>query len=166
MKLFAKLMIAVLVIAMALPFTVLKNESGRPLLSFSDITMPDFSLPDFGKVEQLAPSIDSASQGTDLIYEWYDATGNRNFSSEPPPEGVEFTVRGYDPDANVIQAVKLPEEPQAEGDAGGTEEPIKQPDEIGNPYSKETIEKLFEDAKNIEKLLNQRLQQQEQALNQ
>ncbi|MDJ0776265.1 MAG: DUF4124 domain-containing protein [Gammaproteobacteria bacterium] len=166
MKLFAKLMIALLVIAMALPFTVLKDDSGKPLISFSDLKMPDFSLPDFGEVEQLAPTIDSAGSGKSLIYEWYDGAGNRNFSSEPPPEGVEYTVRGYDPDANVIQAVKLPDEAQPEEVAGGDAEPVTEPGEIGNPYSQENIDKLFEDARNIEKLLNQRLQQQEQAFNQ
>ncbi len=165
MKLFAKLMIVELVIAMALPFTVLKDNSGKPMLSFSDIKLPDFSMPDFGKVDQLTPSIDGVAGGKDLIYEWYDAAGNRNFSSEPPPEGVEYTVRGYDPNANVIQAVKLPEDEANESD-GVTGKPIKEPGEIGNPYSPEAVEKLFEDAKNIEKLLNQRLQQQEQALNQ
>lgn len=166
MKLFAKLMIALLVIAMALPFTVLKDDSGKPLISFSDLKMPDFSLPDFSEVEQLAPGIDSADSGKSLIYEWYDSAGNRNFSSEPPPEGVEYTVRGYDPDANVIQAVKLPEQAQPEEPAGGDTEPVTEPGEIGNPYSAEKIDKLFEDARNIEKLLNQRLQQQEQAFNQ
>ena len=164
MKLFTKLMIAVLVIAVALPFTVLKDDSGKPLLSIPDLSVPDFSMPDFGKVEQLAPDIDIGS-GKDLIYEWYDAEGNRNFSSEPPPEGIEFTVRGYDPDANVIQAIKLPEE-TVDDREGNAAKPIKQPDDSANPYSPEAVEKLFEDAKNIEKLLNERLKQQEQVFNQ
>ena len=164
MKLFAKLMIAVMVIAVALPFTVLKDDNGKPLLSFSDLKMPDLSMPDFGKVEQLTPNIDIGG-GKDLIYEWYDAAGNRNFSSEPPPEGVEYTVRGYDPNANVIQAVKLPEENEEEG-VGDAAEPIKKPGDGVNPYSPEAVEKLFEDAKNIEKLLNERLKQQEQVFNQ
>jgi len=37
---------------------------------------------------------------------------------------------------------------------------------LGNPYNPERIEKLFEDAKNVEKLLQQRLEEQEAALNQ
>ncbi len=166
MKLFAKLMLAVLVLAMALPFTVLKDDSGKPLLSFGNLKMPDFSMPDFGKVDQLTPDLDVGG-GKDLIYEWYDAAGNRNFSSEPPPEGVEYTVRGYDPDANVIQAVKLPEESGDEDkDREASAKPIKKPGDGVNPYSPEAVEKLFEDAKNIEKLLDERLKQQEQAINQ
>ena len=165
MKLFAKLMLALLVIAMLLPFTVLKDDSGKPLLSFSNLSLPDFSLPDFGKVEKLAPGGGLGASNEVLFYRWYDAEGNVQFSNEPPPAGIEYTVKGYDPEANVIQAVK-PEattdapRPAAESDAE------QESGKIANPYSPESIEKLFEDAKNVEKLLNQRFEQQEQVLNQ
>ena len=42
----------------------------------------------------------------------------------------------------------------------------KSPVDLENPYSTEAIEKLFEDAKNVEKLLQERFQQQESAFNQ
>jgi hypothetical protein len=45
MKLFAKTMIAALFIAMLLPFTILKDDSGNTLMSFSEISLPDFSMP-------------------------------------------------------------------------------------------------------------------------
>jgi hypothetical protein len=127
MKLFAKLMIAVLILAMLLPFTILKGPDGKTLLSFSDFSLPDFNLPDFNLPDMpKMPSVDmpGASDGDlagkDLFYKWYDADGN-----------VQFT----------------------------------KPEDIGNPYSQESIKKLFEDAKNIEKLLNQRAMDQESALN-
>ena len=45
MKLFTKIMIAVLFIALLLPFTILKDDSGDTLVSFSDLSFPDLSMP-------------------------------------------------------------------------------------------------------------------------
>lgn len=172
MKLFAKLMLASLVIAMLLPFTLLKDDSGRPLASLSDIGLPDFSLPGFslpdmpqisGNEVETAPS--ESLDGMVLIYKWYDSEGNVQFTSGPPPEGTDYTVKGFDPDANVIQAVRLPVAGDDATDVKSTSDG-KSPFDLDNPYSKETIEKLFEDARNVEKLLQERLRQQESAFNQ
>ena len=166
MKLFAKLMLALLVIAMLLPFTVLKDDSGKPLLSFSSLSLPDFSLPDFGQAEKLAPGGGQGASNEVLFYRWYDTEGNVQFSNEPPPAGIEYTVKGYDPNTNVIQAVN-PEATTTDASRPAAENDAEQESgKIANPYSQESIEKLFEDAKNVEKLLNQRFEQQEQVLNQ
>ena len=168
MKLFAKLMIAALFIAMALPFTVLKNQDGSTLLSFSDLRLPSFSLPDLPSLPdagKVLPSVEGMA-GKDIVYQWRGADGGVQFSTEPPPPGVEYTVRGYDPDSNVIRSVELP---RAEPESAVVEVDGDTPDgvdEIGNPYSPEAIDKLFEDARNIEKVLNDRMRQQESALNQ
>jgi len=174
MKLFVKLMIAVLFIALLLPFTVLKDNDGDTLMSFSDfsladISMPSISMPDlpafFGSEEVKTYSDDDLS-GKDVFYKWYDSEGNIQFTSEPPPDGIDYTLKGFDPDANVIQAVKIPakepiaEEPKpVQGKSAGSEDG-------DNPYSADSIKKLFEDTENIEKLLNQRAKDQESALNQ
>ena len=166
MKLFAKLMITLLVIAMLLPFTILKDREGRPLMSFSDLSLPDFSLPDMPKVpgtSDLTRSVGGGS-GQDVFYQWYDADGNIQFTSEPPPSGIEYTTRGYDPDANVIQAVKPP--PEEKEEPAPVAESKTPSGDIGNPYSHESIEKLFKDAQNIEKMLNERLKHQESYANQ
>ena len=168
MKLFAKLMLAALVIALLLPFTILKDEAGNTLMNFSDLSLPDFSMPDLPKLpdaSKITSSVDGLN-GKDIFYKWYDAEGNVQFTTEPPPDGIEYTLKGFDPDANVIQAVEVPagksgaDEDQPGGDKTAS------PENIGNPYSKESIEKLFEDTKNIEKLLKQRLKDQESIINQ
>lgn len=164
MKLFAKFMIAGLFIAMLLPFTILKGPDGKTLMSFTDIDLPDFSLPSLPKLPD-ASSMSSSNDslgGKDLFYKWYDAEGNVQFTTEPPAEGIEYTVKGFDPDTNVIQAVELPqEEPEPDETP-----PAKNSEESGSLYSREGIEKLFKDAKDVEKLLNQRMKDQESALNQ
>ena len=171
MKLFAKFMIAALFIAMLLPFTILKGPDGRTLMSLSDINLPNFSLPKLPSLPKMpdASSIGSADdslRGKDIFYKWYDAQGNVQFTTEPPAEGIEYTVKGFDPDTNLIQAVEMPEPEPAPDESSPNEQKAGEPGVTGNPYSRESIDKLYEDAKNIEKVLQQRFQDQESTLNQ
>lgn len=156
MKLFGKLLIAALVIGMMLPFTVLKGKDGRALMSFSDLKIPDLGGSSLPKSNPL-----KAGDGNSTIYQWKDNDGNIQFTSSPPPAGVEYTVKGYDPNTNVIQSVKLPE---SESKETGKKDEIAPPDGITSVYSPEKINKLFDDAKNVEKLLNDRLKQQKAAI--
>ncbi len=166
MKLFAKLLLAALVLALLLPFTILKDDQGKTLMSFSKIGLPDFNLPGMSSFSsnKLTPS-SSGLGGKDIFYRWYDADGNVQFTTEPPPDGIEYTVKGYDPNANVIQAVKMPAAETAANEPAPTGETANASPEM-NPYDTESIKKLFEDTKNIEKLLNQRLEDQNSTLNQ
>lgn len=159
MKLFGKLLIAALVLAVLLPFTILKGKDGRPLMSFSNIKAPEIALPgipDAVKNTDLNP----VSSNKDIVYKWRDKNGELHFSSKPPPKGIEYTAKGYDPNTNLIQSVKIeeeePEQPEPE-----QEQQIKKPSDIGNPYSPKNVEKLIEDAQNVQKLLNDRLKKQQ-----
>ena len=162
MKLFGKLFIAVLIIGILLPFTILKGSDGKPLMSVSDLKLPKLSTPDLPKLPDLGGKNDSASvNDNNVIYKWTDAEGRVQFSSSPPPEGIEFTAKGYDPNTNLIQAVKIPtEEVELKSEETGSGKDVTSLDDISDVYSPEKIEKLFNDAKNIEKLLNDRLKNQ------
>ena len=164
MKFFAKLMIAVLFIAVMLPFTILRGPDGDTLMSFSKFELPDFSLPGMPDGGEITNPLGS-SDGKDIVYKWHDTEGNLHFTTEPPSGGIEYSVMGFDPNTNVIQAVKLPEEVEQEVEEEQESE-SKKVGEIGNPYSPEKIEKLIDDAKNVENLLKQRIKDQEAAINQ
>ncbi len=165
MKLFPKLLLAALVIALLLPFTILKNNQGNTLMSFSNFSLPDFSMPDLSGMSS-GKQLTSSGSGTVNFYKWYDADGSVQFTTEPPPDGIEYTVKGFDPNANVIQSVKLPEaeieerETPVASEAGGAEPGL------AIPYDTDTIKKLFEDTENIEKLLSERYENQNSQLNQ
>lgn len=182
MKLFTKTIFATIVVGALAPFTVLKGPDGDTLMKFSDFGLPDLpvDLPGFQlpSVTTMAPSgkaslqtadelraADENLQGKVIFYQWRDADGNIQFTSEPPPDGIDFTVKGYDPDANVIPSVKLPEAETESKDEPSAENKLQEGDSI-NPYDTDSIKKLFEDAKNIEKMLQQRYQEQSNALNQ
>ena len=66
----------------------------------------------------------------------------------------------------MIQAVKAPPEQSAADEADTDQQQSAKPDDIGNPYSGDSIKKLLDDARNVEKLINQRYKDQESALNQ
>jgi Domain of unknown function (DUF4124) len=189
MKLFVKLMLTGLVVAFLLPFTLLKDDQGKTMMSFSDFSLSDFSLsnfssanfkmPDFKMSDFKLPDIlgsdkliptDAGASREDIFYRWNDAKGNVHFTTEPPPDGTEYTVKGYNPDANVIRAVELPaEEPVAESPASAAEtasDDMSSAQDVGNPYNKDNIQKLFDDTRNIEQLLNQRFNNQNSAVNQ
>lgn len=171
MKLFAKLMIATLFIAMLLPFAILKGKDGTALMSIKDIGLPDFSLPDLPDLPKLPKANDFSTSdeslaGKDIFYKWNDAEGNVQFTTEPPAAGIEYTIKGFDPDANVIQAVKIPPKESTSKEAKSNAPKSDKAGEIGSPYSKESIEKLFKDAKNIENMLNQRFNDQQSQVNQ
>ena len=176
MKLFMKLALAALVIAALLPFTLLKDEQGGTLMSFSSFRLSDFKMsnfkmpdmPDMPSSEQLAPSVDG-HRSQDIVYRWSDSNGNIHFTTEPPAKGIQYTLKGYDPNANVIQAVKLPEiEIPAQSIATDATDSGEQNSEPGieSAYNKDDILKLFGDSKNIQKLLNQRTDYQNSAINQ
>lgn len=171
MNLFIKLLIAILVISLLLPFTLLKDKHGNPLLSvrdlnFPSLTLPELSMPDFlssGMLKipgEVRGSDDELLDGKDTIYQWTDADGNVQFSNSQPPEGVVYTLKVYDPNLNVIQAVEAQATGSEEVSGNQSKKKITSAKDIGSPYSVERIEKLFEDANNIEKLLNQRFNNQ------
>ncbi len=162
MNLFGKLLITALVLAVLLPFTVLKGKDGKPLMSISNIKAPEISLPSLpDKIKNEGGN--SASTSNDIIYKWRDEKGELHFSSTPPPEGIEFTAKGYDPNANLIQSVKVITESPKQLRRENTQ--VQKPSDIGSPYSPAKVEKLYNDAQNIQKLLNDRQKKQDALLN-
>jgi hypothetical protein len=174
MSLFVKLMLAAVVIALLLPFTLLKDDQGKTLMSFSDLSLQDLSLPDISipdmsdlmSSKNLVPS-NTRSDGKDIFYRWNDAQGNVHFTTVPPPGGIEYTVKGYDPNTNVIQALKILIEPNSLESAPNATDPGANGStpSVDSAYNPDKVQKLINDTKNIEKLLNQRHENQNSAIN-
>lgn len=169
MKLFVKLIFAALFLAVALPFTVLKGKDGRPLMSIGDLKMPNISLPKVPDAIDV-PKIPGNGGRKDIIYQWRDADGVMQFTTQPPPAGIEYSAKGYDPNTNLIQSVEIAPQPSSEGLNSESEQNqgnrVEGLSDIGSPYSPEKIEKLIDDANNVQKLLNDRMKQQEAMIGQ
>ena len=90
------------------------------------------------------------------VYKWRDENGVMQFSNTPPPSDSNAEKVVLDPNSNLMQAVKIPvkEEPK--------EVVQTQPQ---TPYSQKAMKKVMDDVKNVEKLMQQRQQKQQEALN-
>ena len=157
---FYKLMIALLVIGGLAPFTFIKGKDGNPLMSFSDITMPDTEFPDLS-----LPDEDTGKAVDGTVYKWKDENGSWQFTSEPPPKGQSFSSTVYDSNMNVIQSVetKRTKEKKETLEQRGAQ-PATGLSDLGSAYSPKKIEKLFDNANNLESLLNNRAKEQSKIL--
>ncbi len=85
------------------PF-VLPLKDGKPLLNFSEMTMPkgpklpDIDLPSFS-------SSDQQPSAPVNFYSWTDANGETHIQNTPPPEGIAYKVNTVNPDANIMKHV-------------------------------------------------------------
>lgn len=121
---------------------------------FSNFKLPVFSVstPDLSNINPL-------SKGTDTAFKWTDENGVIHYSNEPPAGGEHAEIIEVNPDTNLIQGTEITQT--------ATKEPAKTvitPVE-GPVYAPENIQKLMDDAKNVEKVLQERHKQQEEILN-
>ena len=96
----------------------------------------------------------AAGESGTKVYKWKDKAGEWHFSNQPPSEGVTSSVKIYRSDVNITQAPavtpKTKEQPSAA--IPDTASPLLP---ITNP---ERVKQLFDDAKNIQNLVNDRQQ--------
>jgi len=198
-KLFVKLMLFLLVLAVAGPF-LLKGPDGRPLLSLADLKLPELSsvLPaekvtpgsanDTGgqqwiqwsgrdaapfNPDQLTPvqlaQLDIREQAN-IYYRWQDQNGVWQFSSLPNRNTLNHVVR-TDPDANVLQSLSQEQIDKVFGRVAPTDNSITRDNPLANGKGLENslpipttipvteIPKLLEQAKDVQKIAEDRLKQ-------
>lgn len=90
------------------------------------------------------------------VYKWRDENGVMQFSNTPPPAGGAAERVVLDPNSNLMQAVKIPEQEQEIKPEVEAESP--------NPYSVKGMKKVMDDARGVEQMLQQRHEGQQQML--
>ncbi|MBF0589384.1 MAG: DUF4124 domain-containing protein [Magnetococcales bacterium] len=199
MKLIHKLMLMGLLIAFGLPF-VMFGPGGGPLLKpppvVQEIQNMDVSMPDVGGMaDKLRAALpggeeegaaggdalrdaprDGASQAPAMsankVYRWKDAKGTWQFTSYPPPQGVEHKSIRMDASQNVVPAYTGPagkaegaQGGMAEGGAGqmmpGVMSGSSGAEKAGMAdvmklYSPENIQRTIQQAQDVQGLVNQR----------
>ncbi len=91
------------------------------------------------------------------VYKWRDKNGVMQFSNTPPPSDKGAEQVELDPNSNLMQAVKVPEEKEEPAEVANVEKP--------NPYSVKGMKKVMDDAKGVEQLLQQRHEDQQKMMN-
>ena len=151
MKLFIKLVLFIVVLAVAAPY-VMKGKDGKPLMEFnlsdtiSSITNI-FKAPSSIQEEVTSGGIPVTS---DKVFKWKDENGRWHFSDKPV-DGQQVSTHII-PKANILAPVKIP------GKEEEKEEPSATPG-IPVPMTAQNVPKLIDDAKNVQKLLNDRQSQ-------
>lgn len=165
MSLIIKFFAFILVLGLAGMF-VLKDPNGQAFLSVDDF------IPDTSKitasVEKILPEqvVGGGSEKT-MVYRWQDANGNWQFSDQPPSDVIAEQVL-IDTHLNSDIApptpkTKAPVSEQRSGNAVWIGDSDSTPS-IGTTVSPDKIEKLVDDAKNVQQLIDNRDQQLQDAL--
>ena len=198
-KLFVKLMMFLVILALAGPF-ILRGPDGQPMLSLDDLklpdvraslptvtTAPDTSLlpatekpfiqwsdrenpifnPDRLSREQLAQL--TIKEQANIYYRWQDQNGVWQFSALPNRNTLNFVVK-TDPNANVLQSLTQEEIDKVFGRVSMNENSITKDNPLANGKGLDTgmlpipatipldqIPKLIEQAKDVQKIADQRL---------
>lgn len=119
--------------------------TGRLPFSVNDITLPSVSVP-------------KLPVGKDTAYKWVDDRGVVHYSTEPPPLAAANAKKlELDPNQNLIKGLEPAAEAQRETAPQTT--PTLQ-----SPYSPGAAQKLIEDAKNVQNLLNDRYEKQKEII--
>lgn len=172
MKLFARLMLTVLVLAAVLPFVTF-GANGGPLLRWDDLKLPDFSFPELDvlDLESLKASIGLADKEpaptfpAKPMYRWTDGRGNVQYSGFKPPPGIDYVVINPGTNTNgsvssiTMRTVELPDDDKAESG-------FKVPQNVSpfSAYNPETVNNLMQDAQNVQNMMDQRFEQQQEML--
>jgi len=192
MKLFIKLMLTIVVIAIALPF-IMFGPNGGPLISLKDVKtppVPKVSMPDLPNVDVnmdkavgfgeklVKPVQDSLNDALEAIglsekvepittYTWKDDKGVIHFSDKQPPEGVKYTTSTYIPQKNTKrkeQVVEPETRTEQQSDSKIGELPIVGDMTLKEVYSPENIKKLVKDAEHVKELVEERYRNMERDL--
>ncbi len=175
MKIFLKLLMALVVLAVIAPF-YLKNQQGAPLMSLNDIKMPNLSTPAIpDSVKSAVSEISSKVSSSDIpgnasekaqikVHKWRDRDGVWHFSNiDESRTGSNSTVIFLDPGKNTFTPTPiLTKQPQREATSMKTSGVENVTPNILLPltHGKEAMDQ----AKQVQKLLEQRSQMQRQMM--
>jgi hypothetical protein len=103
----------------------------------------------------------------EVIYKWTDADGVLQYTNVPPSQGINAEIVQVDSNTNLIPAVTAS---QSEAEAvplvtvpavaeklpAGPDQPF--------PYTPEQVKKTMDDARNVQQMMNEKLEKQQQVL--
>ncbi len=127
-------------------------------------TFPDIKMPNLTETlsDKLSVIKEKKSAANTYLYKWRDTKGVMHYTSEKPPENIQnFESIKLSNDTNIIPAVsdsEVAHKKPAEQHAPSTNLPT-------NIYSPDGIKHLFDQAKDVQNLINDQFTQQENSIN-
>ncbi len=152
MKLFVKLMLLAVIMAISGPYFI-KGPDGAPLWSLRDTAASVSGL--FSKLRSnpLTAAVTPGGEAVE-IYRWQDADGQWHFTNVAPDDSPHSVLR-IDPKTNAISTVvqRAPDESAAEPVA---DDPLARNTHIGPLPDPATAKALIEDARALQALADER----------
>ncbi len=130
--------------------------------NFANIKSQLNGMIDSVKPANIAKTAKTAVEGEPekLFFKWKTLDGQTHFGDKPSADaqGIEV-IRGKDLRGNTVAATKIPEpEPEPEKEQQATNSGM------ANPYSPEGVKEMMDKAKNVQKLMDDRMKQNEEMM--
>ncbi|VUD51878.1 hypothetical protein TDB9533_01518 [Thalassocella blandensis] len=157
LTLIKKLLFIAIPLATIGAYAIYLTTGKNPLATFKQ-ALPEISIQEnlnsLSEKVTLPNSSDIGEKQT--VFKWTDKNGVIQYTSEAPPEGTIVSTLELDPNTNIVQSIQIPtrEEPT----------PPAQEDTPNANFIPANTEKLIDEAKNVQKLLNERTEQQQQII--
>ena len=164
MRKIIRTLLFLLIFAAIFPF-VYPWKDGKPMLSWSDLKMPEMpsvALPDIPDISLPGDETTTRKPHQSVkLYRWQGEDGSTQFSNEPPAGAVAYEIVEVNPDANLIQSV-----PTDDASVAAKTETAESADTTSSLPSPLTVSpgealQLIEDARNLRELSEERLRQHE-----
>lgn len=157
MKLFVKLLLFIVILALMGPFFI-KGPDGKPLWQVNKI-QSSVQLGWDRLQRRLTGSVDAAANlpgsGSEVtVHRWQDADGQWHYTQEAPA-GIASDILLIDPETNLISLPPLPEPPPVPEDSAA-EEPTAAPPVQGPIPTIEETRQLIEDAQALQGQVDER----------
>lgn len=145
------LLLLALIVVGVLPFISL-GPNGDALLELPNLEFPDVDVKKaFDLLDGQKPDLGSERSAT--VYKWHDSGGQTHYTNDPPPQGVQAELVSVHPDTNVVPAV---DPPVSDDHAAVLKE---QEVSAGSVYSPNNIQRLMDNARNVQNILNDRAEE-------
>jgi len=161
-KLYYRLLLTVIVLASVMPF-IMKGSDGRPLMAIADLKMPSLNMPGKKTVSTLISTTRGdapvdAKEGVITVYRWQDDQGIWHFSDDSNPQGQSEAMK-VQVNAGVVNTTPVTAV-ESDLSLGPDVDTLLDPGFISVLHAGEALDQ----ARNVEKVLQQRYQRQEQML--
>jgi len=166
-KLFYRLLLTVVVVACVMPF-FMHGRYGQPLMTVVDLKMPKLEMPDWSLSDSGQPvkegdsnhaaAMPAGSGDSVTVYRWQDDRGIWHFSDDVNPEGGSEAVN-VSFNAGVSESGAEPPTPMP-----ASSQTLAEVDVLSSTLPLLHAGETLNQARNVEKILQQRYQHQEQIL--
>ena len=100
------------------------------------------------------------------MYKWRGENGVIHYTSEKPADNIDYESIRFSGETNVVPAIKQDSSVAASTETSAPEKTAHPSTDIpDNLYSPEGIQQLFDQAENIQNLVNDKFRQQESSIN-